>query len=359
MIIFWRPECFCLNTMAGGRRSQTSRGGKMSGASNTYPCGNCSKSVVGAESSIACDMCDRWYHGTEACTGMSRVLIEEILKSGGNRIRFSCPHCESNGAPVSSSENIGQVQALSDMVNKLFTTVSDLSSQVAALVIKLREVRDHIASNKSTSPLPCDPAQLQEIVQMETRELHEREKRKDSIIIRGIPLDTVQPEFNRIVSFLCPNLDSIILSDVVPIKHNLLRAKILNHQHRLELLAQTKKLAGSCFSSVFISRDLTFKQRSQLKVKRGGGSGSGGGVPVASSVPVGTRNTGAPQEAAASGNPTVVHSPPAESSSPVAASSFAGAAAGDASPRLSLPPFVDHTPGGSVRERVANFQLGK
>lgn len=59
-----------------------------------YLCSACGSSVVGAESSIACDLCAQWCHGAELCTGLSAVLIEEILLAEGGRIRFCCPKCK-------------------------------------------------------------------------------------------------------------------------------------------------------------------------------------------------------------------------------------------------------------------------
>ena len=50
---------FLLVTMAGSKKALTSdhRKVKVSGASNPYPCGTCGNSVVGTDSSIACDVC--------------------------------------------------------------------------------------------------------------------------------------------------------------------------------------------------------------------------------------------------------------------------------------------------------------
>ena len=110
--------------------------------------------------------------------GLSGVLIEEILKLGRSMIRFCCLNCETKGTLVSSNENVRQVLVLSDMVNRLLITVNVLGHQIAAIVAEIREVKDCFASNKGTTPLPYHPAQIQELVQVETRELHEREKEK-------------------------------------------------------------------------------------------------------------------------------------------------------------------------------------
>ena len=80
------------------------------------------------------------------------------------------------------------------------------------------------------------------------------------------------------------------------------------------------------------------------------------GPGFANSAPVGTGNTGPSRGAMASGSQTDPHSHPVHGGSPVAASSSFQSSVG--TPLPSLPPSVDCTPGGSVRERVANYQLG-
>ena len=101
-----------LLVMGGYRRPQSSGQRKASvpqdGASNTYPCGSCGISVVGAESSVACDLCHRWFHGTGACTGLSDILLKEIMKSDGRSIRYCCPSCEDKTVSAPSGENCKQ-----------------------------------------------------------------------------------------------------------------------------------------------------------------------------------------------------------------------------------------------------------
>lgn len=128
------------------------------------------------------------------------------------------------------------------------------------------------------------------------KERYEKEKRrKDSIIICGIPASDAVNKFYDIIRFLlCPGTNSITLSDAVPLKSYLVCCKIANQQHRSELLPQCKKLAGSQFSYIYINRNLTFTQRSDLKKKRAvrAGLGSGGGAmpKVTNSVVVGVNH---------------------------------------------------------------------
>ena len=103
--------------MASSKKALTSVRRKVSGASNSYPYGTCGNSVVGADSSVSCDVCDQWCHGRKACTALSEILIEKILKLGGSRIKLCCPRCETKGITASSDENNKQVKFLTEMVN--------------------------------------------------------------------------------------------------------------------------------------------------------------------------------------------------------------------------------------------------
>ena len=301
------------------------------------PCVTCGNSVSG--DSIACDSCNQWCHGTEACTGLPTIVVDQIIHGDGKRIRFICHKCESSDSP-SSSGNTDQVNTLMDTVNKLFQTVADLTSQVTTLTAEVRELRSSLATNTggAQSAPPCSPAQMQVWVREEMKELHEREKRKDSIIIRGIPAPDIVPKFSYIVKFLCPKINCITLTDIVTLKPHLVRCKIVNQQHRSDLLSQCKKLAGSQFSAIYITRDLTFKQRKDLREKRAvRATSSGGGATALAADFVAS---------AASRNPPEPGPVPAGTAT----------TPDSATPNRPLPPS-NLTP-GSVRDRVASLQAG-
>ena len=106
------------------------------------------------------------------------------------------------------------------------------------------------------------------MVREQVKELYERDKRRNSIIVKGIPLASLQVTFSKVSKFLCPDSGNIVLSDVVPIKDNIIRTKVLNFSQRRNLLSNTKKLLNSPFPNVFISQNRTYAQRSEFKSKR-------------------------------------------------------------------------------------------
>ena len=108
------------------------------------------------------------------------------------------------------------------------------------------------------------------IIREELVELREREKRKDSVVVRG--LDFVneidfQNSFDQLSTSLINK--SIHLSDITQLNTRFVRARIANKEDRSLLLSSTGRLKNSrLFSSVFVSRDLTFRQREEIRRRR-------------------------------------------------------------------------------------------
>lgn len=100
-------------------------------------------------------------HGTGACTGLSIIIITEILKLEGRRLRFRCPSCKKKGipGPSGSGNDNKQVKFLSDLVS---TTVAKLTSQISNLVSELKDLKGCIVTN--ASPVHFDPAELHRLV---------------------------------------------------------------------------------------------------------------------------------------------------------------------------------------------------
>ena len=116
----------------------------------------------------------------------------------------------------------------------------------------------------------CD--QLSTLISEECRELEERKKRVSSIIVRGVTARSpaaLVPIFDALTSEL--EVSPIQLSEVVCIdaEKGLFRAKVVEVEARRKLLDAAKNLKNSQqFSSVYINRDLTYKQRQSLMARR-------------------------------------------------------------------------------------------
>lgn len=109
------------------------------------------------------------------------------------------------------------------------------------------------------------------VVRQEIRELREREKRRFSLVIRGLMSNSpagVTAEFGDITSTMMGT--RVTLTEVVKIPNNvgLWRAKVLNLEHRELVLEKAKNLKGTQYDHIFIRKDLTYTQRMELKQRR-------------------------------------------------------------------------------------------
>ena len=254
-----------------------------SGQQRDFPCSACSLPVkddgVGG---IFCDRCKFWCHGTPSCTKLPKDFIKVFMKldSEANRgLAFYCSRCRNlDDAPnvnnLSSTGELHQAflnisESIKDLVRDVAGIKADHNNSIAALSDEIRSLRSELSRVTSRSHLDRDDPGVRDLVREEIREMNEREKRKSSIIIRGIAFcDNFSAEFNSIVSSIWPSSELINLRNVYPIKPNLVRAVIDSDNIRRELLSRCKNLKNSPHSGVFISRDLTSAQRQDLIRRR-------------------------------------------------------------------------------------------
>lgn len=240
-------------------------------------CGSCSNSV-GVEA-IGCDQCGGWFHPTSLCMGLPERVIDNIVELNGDGILFICLTCRlgshspsgAGGNRRNGDQDGAVFKQLHEMVMALCRTVKTLSEKVEKLVT---------AQNAKSPPLT--DYGTRQIIREEVREVHERDLRKDSIILRGfshLSVAEVQGRFRDISMYLL-NKD-IPLSDITCINQEkgLFRAKIIDNQDRKSLLSVTYKLKQSPnFGSLYVHRDLTFKQREELRSRRATLRETGGGT---------------------------------------------------------------------------------
>ena len=103
----------------------------------------------------------------------------------------------------------------------------------------------------------------------ELRDVIEREKRKYSIILRGLDYNSVNvcDKFKDVCQIF--NISSVDLSDVKISDKKLFRAKMLNDYKRRILLMVTGRLRTMDGSeNVYIQKDLTYRQRQELSERR-------------------------------------------------------------------------------------------
>ena len=105
----------------------------------------------------------------------------------------------------------------------LATTVATLNGWLNDVKTELSDIRGEVNSIKAFvhSIGDVESSQTHASIREEVRELHDREKRKESIILWGFNLNDIVEKVNEISESLCPNISRIILSDIVPLKSKL------------------------------------------------------------------------------------------------------------------------------------------
>ena len=268
-------------------------------------CGTCAKEVD--EHCIGCDKCEVWVHGNEMCSGLPQNVIDVILEYSGEGIHYMCMKCRVHRAsgtgqcssPTSRSDNfmaetLGQLfqhlRGMSSIITNLAKEVKALSQKQATPENLQTQDPDPFQPHPQPQPQPAmprldapipnhpqntagakSPDQYRLIVRQELREMHERDKRRDSVIIRGLKATTPRglvTEFADVTQRVMGT--KVELSDVViiPGHGGICRAKILNPSEKKLVLDQAKDLRNTEYKHVYIRRDLTYAQRGELKRRR-------------------------------------------------------------------------------------------
>ena len=130
---------------------------------------------------------------------------------------------------------------------------------------------DDALDRQSTGLRPqLDRDELRSIVREEQIELRERDKRKLSVVVKGISfssVDSFKTTFDKITDSLINT--KVDVTDIAPVTPGLVRLNITNKDLRLQLLTSAPKLKNhQDYSRIYISRDLTYRQRAELKARR-------------------------------------------------------------------------------------------
>lgn len=247
-------------------------------------CGSCSKDV--GDDSFGCDKCESWVHATEMCSGLPQYMIDSISKYGGAGIQFICIACRlTHTSGRANSPSSSKETHMTELVGQLFQQVKGMCTVIKNLTDKVEALSNTPKPPDPGAPSPpqrpsepgsqhgsnTQPAGYRDVIREELRELREREKRQKSVILKGLKAQSPTELSNQFLNLTqeCMGL-SVVLSDITPIRGSteLFRAKILNDDHRKAVLEKARTLKDTRFGNVFISRDLTYAQRSELYARR-------------------------------------------------------------------------------------------
>ena len=220
--------------------------------------------------------CEHWVHATEMCSGFPQRVIDAILEYDGRGISFVCTKCRIR----SESSSTGNTQPLMiELMDQLFQQLRGLCSTVHGLVEQVKTPSTKPppeptpAPPLDTRPLgPPSPSEDQRsIIRREIKELNEINKRRNSIIVKGLSADSPRDLAQKFSALSQEVLGTpVTLNDVTPVpnQRNIFRAKILDDSARKQILDKAKTLRDSAYDGVFISCDLTYAQRAEQFARR-------------------------------------------------------------------------------------------
>ena len=227
------------------------------------------------EVSIDCRDCGGSFHPVSECVGLKKGVIDGLLEDGGCAITYHCIQCRCNQHDRNMS-----LTGVDSLVGK--SAFSQLVVAVGALCAQVRMQMSHKQAAKSKDHIPhahqqaspehfARSAQFNEVVREEVREVQEQTKRRQNVILRGLGENVadVKTNFQGVVRRLIGSECDLHEVNRVVGQTGMFRAKIYDDTVRSDILMNARKLKGmdGC-KSVFIQRDLTFKQRQELFRRR-------------------------------------------------------------------------------------------
>lgn len=192
------------------------------------------------------------------CLGLPDQLIVSINYNGGV---FVCTEWHTNNN-TSSDLSDSAFKQLFQAVKRLCETVQSLSVQVASLAsnsssINASQLSVQAAFLPSSTSTNIDWNQLRTIIREEIQEMEVRGMQAQTV-------DTFRPEFDNICILLL--FSNLLRTNIVWInkERQIFRINIPDDDSRKELLDISKNLKNRNYSN----RDLTYKQRGELRARR-------------------------------------------------------------------------------------------
>ena len=231
-------------------------------------------SSLGDARVVSCGDCCRVFHAERICLGVDQSVIDVLLNDNLGAVKYVCCKCRgSSSVGASSKRDCGMDQIL-NIIGCLVSDMKKLTESVSKL--NLGQSPPCVVRESDPVVIAGNSDRVQEerldrsTILSEVREIYEREKRKSSVILRGVGDISVQHAvevFRKICLHL--GLGNVKVVDIVKIAPSIFRGKIVENENRLKLLAGAPKLRRSDeFSRIYVQKDLTYRQRNELISKR-------------------------------------------------------------------------------------------
>ena len=267
-------------------------------------CGLCGTDV--GDESIVWTCCSKAYHPTSACTGLKPLSIQCLREEEDSAISYTCTSCRcapSRVAGSSSSNMQGSDGEWKVAVGQVLEIVKSLASNMNALSASVSSVLNNsqnagLQDRTETPTIRSESGISRNDLYTEMWEFEERKKRASSVIVRGIQANNITDfadKFRVVFQFLLglePQISNIycISADKkiyrVTFKEKATRVNIMNVARNLKDNGEHKH--------IFISRDLTFSQREEIRSRRARRPGRPGTQPGAHESGESARNSNQP-----------------------------------------------------------------
>ena len=271
-------------------------------------CPTCNKKPTDRDKVLNCDICGRQFHALcQDFTSTELTLLQKKL----NKLRWYCPNCE-YGAVKLHHEMItlnSKMKKMEEKLEEIDTRTKDADANMAAKVDEMISIKKtelvtdiklevHQEMEKEAKELLDDTKILEkckeevsnsiqdelnkpEMVNKLTKEMADRERRRNNIIVHGFAeskdenaetrLKNDQAMSLKLLKFLNNDLQESSIKKVMrlgPFRESRTRALLIElHEakDKESVLSATKKLRGSEFDKIGISHDLTNCQRKELQ----------------------------------------------------------------------------------------------
>ena len=168
-------------------------------------CGKCKNKFKWNSKYIKCDVCEKSFH--QQCTDMHKEAFDYVIKNN-HRMTWSC-ECTPEAAEVIRSY-YRLMKKVDKLENNLHEELKEVKEMIEANRLEISKLKANSqADNNSENVLPQIQHQPHTII----RELEERERRQNNLIIFGIPENTSEDFHERqasdenAVKKICEDID--------------------------------------------------------------------------------------------------------------------------------------------------------
>ena len=144
---------------------------------------------------IGCDGCNSRYHPTHVCLGLPDSIINIIKEYSSKGINFCCTSCRLEERISSNGPQSGRIVDGSngldsgireEAVKQLFETVQRLCAAVATSTKNMKQMMKNVGQLNANPLNPTESEVIRLAIIEEVKEMEEREKKKTSIVVKGL-----------------------------------------------------------------------------------------------------------------------------------------------------------------------------